>query len=300
MVDLQKIISLSGNIPFDNIKDPEVTIENFCTESIAVVATNKATSIIHGTHSHNSYEFGICYNSIPSTIIESKLYDRKKNALFAVNPMQEHGLVKDINGFSLCGLHIEKSFIQNVSMDIYGSANIVFSNDSFRVNHDLSMLMRLFLEELKYKQSGYEYMAENIGLLIVGNLMRQIKHNMYSEPYIFHDNNESKVIAAIDYMNENYIVGVSCNELADIVKMNKFSFIRSFKSETGKTPYEYLLDLKIEKAKKMLKGNYDSITEISMMCGFSSHSHFTSTFKKKTGMSPTEYKKSFCLKPFNN
>jgi AraC-like DNA-binding protein len=91
-------------------------------------------------------------------------------------------------------------------------------------------------------------------------------------------------------MNENYTVGVSCTELSDLIKMDKYRFIRNFKAQTGKTPYEYLLDLKIEKAKKMLKLNDCSITEISMLCGFSSHSHFTSTFKKKIGISPTKYR----------
>jgi len=79
--------------------------------------------------------------------------------------------------------------------------------------------------------------------------------------------------------------------MADIAKMDRYSFIRSFKAQIGKTPYEFLLDLKIEKAKKMLASKDYSITEISMICDFSSHSHFTTTFKKKTGISPSEYRK---------
>jgi transcriptional regulator GlxA family with amidase domain len=133
-------------------------------------------------------------------------------------------------------------------------------------------------------------MVENIGLLIAGNLLRQIKHNLSSKVYISPESSGESLKAVIDYMNENYTTGVSCTELAKLIKMDKFCFIRSFKAKTGKTPYEYLLDLKIEKAKKMLKANNCSITEISMQCGFSSHSHFTSTFKKRTGISPTEYK----------
>lgn len=93
-------------------------------------------------------------------------------------------------------------------------------------------------------------------------------------------------------MNEHYANSFSCDELSGLIKMNKFRFIRIFKKQMDKTPYEYLLDLKIEKAKKMLKAKDYTITEISMMCGFSSHSHFTTLFKKKTGLSPTEYRMS--------
>jgi AraC-like DNA-binding protein len=290
--NLERLINLAGNVPFDNMDNPDTIIEKFSSESIAVLVTNKTTNIRHGTHAHNSYEFVICHTEIPSAVIDNMIFNRRNNTLFAVNPMQEHGVAIDLKGFSLCGIHIDKELVQNASMEMYGSPNIVFSNDSFVINHDISMLVRLFLEELRYRQSGYKYMVENIGLLIIGNLMRQIKHNLSSESkiHILPQNNEEIIKTVIDYMNENYTAGVSCSELADLVKMDKFCFIRSFKAKTSKTPYEYLLDLKIEKAKKILKANNCSITEISMLCGFSSHSHFTSTFKKKVGVSPSAYR----------
>jgi len=292
-VDLQKVVYLAGNIPFELIDNARVTIENFCSENIAVVVTSKETNIRRGTHSHDSYEFVICYTRLPSAIIDGRIFNRTKNSLFAVNPMQKHGIISDIKGFNLCGIHVAKILIQNVAECMYGSQEVVFSNESFVVNHDLSMMVRLFLEELRYKQSGYEYLVENIGLLIAGNLMRQIKHSLTSRPQLVPRQDEEGLKTVIDYMNENYTAGVSCAELAKLVKMNKYCFIRSFKAKTSKTPYEYLLDLKIEKAKKMLQANNCSITEISMLCGFSSHSHFTSTFKKRTGISPTEYKADY-------
>lgn len=291
-VDLQKVTDLAGEIPIDNIDDAKAVLENFCTNNIAVLITNKDTNITHGTHYHQSYEFDICHSKLPSTIIDNKLYNRSCNELFAVNPMQEHGLTMNLKGFNLCGIHIEKNYMQNAAIHICGSYNIVFSNESFVVNHDISMLIRLFLEELKYKQTGYEFLIENLSVLIIANLIRQIKHNLQPKPHNIRRTNKENIGKVIDYMNENFTSDISCSELSKLMSMDKFCFIRNFKSQTGKTPYEYLLDLKIEKAKKMLKSNKYTVTEISMMCGFSSHSHFTSTFKKKTGISPTEYKLS--------
>lgn len=291
-VDTQKIIGLAGDIPFSNISDAEAAVENYSSNNIAVVATNKVTDITRGTHLHDSYEFTICYSRLPFAIIDNKIYDRKYGMLFAVNPMQEHGMKEDLKGFNLLGLHFDKSIIQSASMDIYGSSNILFSNESFTVTHDINMLISLLLEEFRFKQSGYDYMIENISLLIVGNMMRQIKHNLPSKPHNAPPKNKEYIKTVINYMNENYTAGVSCTELASLIKMDKFGFIRTFKAQTSKTPYEYLLDLKIEKAKKMLKSSDYSITEISMLCGFSSHSHFTSTFRKKIGISPTEYRET--------
>jgi len=291
-VNMQKLISLAGAIPFSNIGDSKVVIENFCSDDMAIVNTNRATSITHGTHVHNSFEFCICHTNIPSIISDNKIQNAFAGAIIAFNPMQEHGIMRDVEGFSLCGIHVDRKLVENIATELYGTPNIVFSNDIFAVNHDINLLVNLFLEELRYKQTGHEFMVENLVFLIVGTIMRNIKHNLpakpHNKPRVYKENFKK----VLDYMNENFTTGVSCAELSNLVKMDKYRFIRTFKKQMDKTPYEYLLDLKIEKAKKMLKAKDYTITEISMLCGFSSHSHFTSTFKKKTGLSPTEYRMS--------
>ena len=287
---MQKVIDLTGAIPIDNIDDAEKFLENFCSKDIAVCVTNKDTTIRHGTHYHDSYEFVLCYSNLPSTIIDNKVHNRNKHALFAINPMQEHGIAVDCKGFNLCGIHIEKNLVRSVAKELYNNSNITFSNDSYIASHDMSMLIRLFLEELKYKQIGHEFIIDNLSQLITANLLRNIKHNLPSKPHNANNGMNENIKKVIDYMNENYTNDISCEELSKLVNIGKFNFIRSFKSQVGKTPYDYLLDLKIEKSKKMLKSNEYSITEISLLCGFSSHSHFTSTFKKKVGLSPTEFK----------
>lgn len=289
---MQKIFDLTGNIPISNIDGGQKVVENYSTASIAVTTTNRLTNITRGTHFHDSYEFVICHADIPSTIIDNKLCDRPNNTLFTVNPMQEHGMAFDVKGFSLCGIHIDKAFMQGVSEEMFGSPNITFSNESFAVSHEISMLLNLFIDEIKYDQFGQKFTIGNLSMLIAGILIRQLKHNFPTRAHNIPEGKIYNIKKVIDYMNENLTSGISFTNIANIAKMDRFGFIRNFKAHTGKTPYEYLLDLKIEKAKKMLMINKYSITEISMICNFSSHSHFTSTFRKKTGVSPTEYRKN--------
>lgn len=289
-MSLEKIVHLAGIVPIDKIDNVSQTMEEFYNNDIAVCVTNKNTNINKGTHHHDSYEFALCYTDMPLAIIDNSIFNRSKNSIFAINPMQEHGIAEYCKGISLCGIHINKNLIQQVSQDIYHNPNIVFTNDSYSIDPDLNMLIRMFLEELRYKQSGYGFIIENLSMLIIGNVLRKIDHNLSSSFHDVNPNENDSIKKVIDYMNENYINGISCTELSKLINTGKFNFIRTFKSKIGKTPYEYLLDLKIEKAKKMIKTNAYTITEISLMCGFSSHSHFTSTFKKRTGISPTEYK----------
>ncbi|MFZ5642647.1 MAG: helix-turn-helix domain-containing protein [Bacillota bacterium] len=77
-----------------------------------------------------------------------------------------------------------------------------------------------------------------------------------------------------------------------MANLSSYYFIRVFKAQMGKTPYEYLLDIKMEKAREMLKQRNHTITEICYECGFNSISHFTTAFKRKVGVTPTYYRKS--------
>lgn len=289
--NIQRVTNLAGEIPISNLDGGEQVIDNYITSNIAICSTNRLTNISHGIHSHNSYEFVICHVDIPSIVIDKKVIDRSNSTLFAINPMQEHGMALGMKGFSLTGIHVDKAFVQEISEEIYGSPHICFSNESFAVSHEINTLLSLFLEEIKYDRLGQRFAIENLSLLLVGNLIRQLKHNFPSRPHNIPEAKINNMQKVIDYINSNFNAGISCVEMSKLAKMDRFSFIRSFKAQTGKTPYEYLLDLKINKAKKMLKAGRHSITEISMICNFSSHSHFTSTFKRKTGISPSDYRK---------
>ena len=75
-------------------------------------------------------------------------------------------------------------------------------------------------------------------------------------------------------------MGYSKNYLSDLLK-----------KETGKNTQEHIQFHLIEKAKSLLLGTQESVTRISYMLGFEYPGHFSKVFKKKTGMSPSEYRK---------
>ena len=108
-VNIQKLIDLAGDVLYDNVYDAKAVIENFCSENIAIISTNRAVDITQGTHLHDNYEFDICQTDIPSTVIENRIFNRSNNTLFAINPMQEHELISDLKGFSICGLLLIKA-----------------------------------------------------------------------------------------------------------------------------------------------------------------------------------------------
>lgn len=80
------------------------------------------------------------------------------------------------------------------------------------------------------------------------------------------------------------------SELAARFYMEQSSFIRRFKGYTGKTPKEYQISCRMERATALLSGSDLSLSEIAARCGFASHSFFTKTFKRLYGITPTTYR----------
>lgn len=95
----------------------------------------------------------------------------------------------------------------------------------------------------------------------------------------------------IDFFQENYSRQYSLDEVARLANFSPYYFIRIFKEYTGKSPYEFLLDIKLNEACRLLKEKNKSITEITHLCGFGNSSHFSTLFKRKVGVSPSEYRK---------
>lgn len=96
------------------------------------------------------------------------------------------------------------------------------------------------------------------------------------------------------YINQNLKKNLTLDEIAHVANMNKTYFSTIFKKVTGKTVWEYILNARVELAISYLIKNNDelNITEILNMCGFNNATSFNKTFKKITGKTPTEYKKT--------
>jgi len=104
----------------------------------------------------------------------------------------------------------------------------------------------------------------------------------------------NKRIAAIhDYLMNNYHENVDLDKLAVMVNMAKGSLCRFFKTNTGMTIIDYLNQIKVDFACRLLMDPDLSIMEVGFDSGFNNISHFNKQFRKITGLSPSGYRKRF-------
>ena len=94
---------------------------------------------------------------------------------------------------------------------------------------------------------------------------------------------------ALEYAENNYSLNITNKELAKKCFLSEDYFRKQFMKEYGISPKQYVIDIRISKAKQMLTESIFKINTISEMCGFKSPNHFCRLFKQKTGVTPSEY-----------
>lgn len=97
----------------------------------------------------------------------------------------------------------------------------------------------------------------------------------------------------LDFINDNCEGDLSLAALAQVSGMSTFHFAREFKRATGTTPHQYLIRLRVERAKALLTGSELPLVEVGARAGFSHQSHFTRLFRRLTGTTPHSYRLRF-------
>ncbi|MBB3701265.1 helix-turn-helix domain-containing protein [Flammeovirga yaeyamensis] len=114
----------------------------------------------------------------------------------------------------------------------------------------------------------------------------RIKDDVYSNQWQI-----DTVIGLKNYMDINFSEKLNLTLFSKIRFVSKYHLLRLFKKYYGLTPNQYLMDKRVEKAKEYIKKGM-SVSDACYEVGFESLSSFSSLFKRKTGISPSEYQKS--------
>lgn len=106
--------------------------------------------------------------------------------------------------------------------------------------------------------------------------------------------NESRRVEKVkQYINDHYAESLKLADLADLVGMSPVSFSRFFRQRTGRTLSDYIIDIRLGFAARMLVDSTKNISEICYECGFNNLSNFNRTFKAKRNYTPRDFRAMF-------
>lgn len=152
-------------------------------------------------------------------------------------------------------------------------------------------------DEIYQIASGNDYIKDmhlNAGLSeLLVLVMKESWHPEENGGTVDKDSKKNAVLPIKEYLDEHYAEKISLDELANTFFISKFYMTRVFKEQFGVSINSYLLQIRITKAKQMLRFSDEKIEAIGYQCGFSTPNYFTTTFKNVEGITPSEYREKW-------
>ena len=166
------------------------------------------------------------------------------------------------------GLAFRMSAIMTIYPRLVKLATI---DDKFLMAHELIYI----LHELSKFDDAYELSSSTFAKVDVSSESR-------------------RVLKVKDFINTHINDELRLEQLANLVSMTPTAFSRFFRLRTGKTLSEYIVDIRLGHAARLLLDTSDSVSEICWDCGFNTLSNFNRLFRKRKGCSPTEFREKYC------
>jgi AraC-like DNA-binding protein len=157
--------------------------------------------------------------------------------------------------------------------------------------NDIIMLLKRIMKENEGEDIGSEFLkyllVMELFVLISRALKMEWENSMkYKAPKL-----KELIAISVNYIRNNYERDISLKDISKFVFLSQSYFIRAFKDEVGISPINYLLKVRIERAKELLGDNEQKIVDIALAVGFSNQQRFNEIFKKYVKMTPMQYRK---------
>ena len=173
------------------------------------------------------------------------------------------------------GVEAEKAKLRDVS---------AFTDES------LSSLMQHIRDELMRESASALYvsaLSQAVAVHLARNYTDKIEEPQSDSPSL----PGYKLRQITDWMAEHVADEFSLEQLATRAGLSKFHFQRLFKHATGVSPSRHQINLRINRARQLLRETKKSVIEIALDVGYTNPSHFAQIFRRETGLTPSEYRR---------
>jgi len=258
-------------------------------DKMTIFVTKKPAPLFKGEFSHLGYEFIVTQSAVKGMVINGEKMDVGCGMLVSINSAQMHGTRYLVSDVSFLSIQFEKEFLEELLYGIYGVKEARFDNTPIPCGEEIQGLVHAFTKEYDSKREGYAYILSNLSVQLAVAIFRQT--GIAGRLNISSGDQNTFIKKAIAHLKENVEESFSLQALSNVASMSKYNFVRKFKEMTGKTPYEYFMDIRIMNALEYLSNAHLRVIDVALQCGFKNHSHFSQQFRLRTGMTPKEYRK---------
>lgn len=230
--------------------------------------------------------------------IDDQIYDVAAGDLLVINPGVKHAnIVTDVEhpltifAMGFTDIHLKGQDENVLAFD--GQSPVLAASEQLQ-----GQISSLFLSMLAEKEQTFPGKYDMMRCYLSQILLHIIRDFAPEEQKVSHvkfvSHRKNHVIKTIlDYMEEHYAEKISLEGIASNMYLSSIYISKLFKEETGQSPIQHLIRIRIEKAIELMKENPDeSIRTIAVKVGYEDAFHFSKIFKKHMSVSPREYRKN--------
>lgn len=252
-------------------------------------------------HYHDFSELVVVMSGRGCHMLEGESFPVSAGSVFVVQGKQVHSF-RDREGLVLANVMYDPQQLplpENLLRRLPGYSALFMLEPTFRSEHRFSSRLRLDRENLGTAETLVEKIARESTarqpgheVVLLGALLELIA--FLSRCYNESDASESRWLLRmgrlISELENRYAEPWTLDTMAEFSHLSRTHLLRMFRSATGQSPIQFLINLRIEAAKRLLRQTDIDMTRIAQESGFCDSNYFARKFRQGTGRSPTEYR----------
>ncbi|WP_162741856.1 AraC family transcriptional regulator [Agrobacterium cavarae] len=247
-----------------------------------------ATFLTHefSPHAHDTFSIGAIENGSQISTIMGTTERTGPGHLYLIDPGQIHDGAPGGDGYRYRMIYPDIALLSEVIEDMTGRAFHGTPSFPSFLPHDPKMAQAF--------QIAHRRLENGAGALEADEGMFSVLAELFSRHgsaiiLPVQTREKTAVYQAREYLNDNFDTDVGLEELAGMAGLSRAHLIRAFRREFHITPHAYLTDIRIRRARHLLRQG-ESPASVALECGFADQAHFTRHFKARTGVTPGQFR----------
>lgn len=240
-------------------------------------------------HTHEGAAVGVIEEGAESFYYRGAMHTAPVGQIVVFNPDEVHtGQGADERGWRFRIFYLDSRLLQQAAAELSGRpGDIPFFADPTIHDPEAAAMLRNLHMSLESGGSALERQSK-----FVWAFANLVQRHADDRPVARAIGGEKSVVRLVrEYLENHFAENVSLEELTTFSGLSSYHLIRVFRAETGLPPHAYLEQIRIHRARQLLRAGA-SIADVAFQTGFSDQSHFTRHFKKMTGVTPGQYRRT--------